>query len=334
MTRRRAVAAMQPDLIHRLFDDPTTARLHAAVDLAPSVITDFADDAVADRLAEVEVLLTCWGAPPLTADVLAAAPRLRAVVHAAGSVKEFVTAAMWERGIVVSSAAVANARPVAEFTVAAIVFANKRILDVSGRYAERRSAWEPADIPADIGNHRRVVGIVGASRIGRLVLELLSAYDLEVLLADPFVTAAEAHALGARAVELDELCAASDVVTLHAPALPSTRHLVDARRLALLRDGATLINTARGTLVDTAALTTELASGRIHAVLDHTDPELLPDDSPLYDLPNVLLTPHVAGSLGNELHRLGAAAVAELERFAAGRPFLHPVTRNDLGHSA
>ncbi|NEE43366.1 hydroxyacid dehydrogenase, partial [Streptomyces sp. SID8455] len=87
-----------------------------------------------------------------------------------------------------------------------------------------------------------------------------------------------------------------DVVSIHAPELPQTRHLFDAGRLALMRDGATLVNTARGSLVDTDALVKELVSGRIDAVLDHTEPEVLPVDSPLYDLPNVLLTPHIAGS--------------------------------------
>jgi phosphoglycerate dehydrogenase-like enzyme len=135
-------------------------------------------------------------------------------------------------------------------------------------------------------------------------------------------------------VELDELCARSHVVTLHAPALPSTRHMIDAARLALLRDGATLVNTARGVLVDTDALTAELLTGRISAVLDHTDPERLPDESPLYTLPNVFMTPHIAGSVGNELARLGAAAVAEIERFAVGEPFRHAVGWHDLEHSA
>jgi phosphoglycerate dehydrogenase-like enzyme len=131
-------------------------------------------------------------------------------------------------------------------------------------------------------------------------------------------------------VELDELLAASDVVSLHAPSLPSTRHMLDARRLALLGDGATLINTARGALIDHDALVVELLTGRIDAVIDVTEPEVLPPDSPLYDLPNVVLTPHIAGALGVEIRRLGDSAVDEIERYAAGEPFAHPVTAADL----
>jgi phosphoglycerate dehydrogenase-like enzyme len=332
--RPRALASMDPELFPRLFDRPTLARLREAVELAPGIVTDFADVSFAERLAGTELLITCWGAQTLSAAALERAPRLRAVVHAAGSVKQLVSEAGWDRGIVVSSAAAANARPVAEFTVAAVVLANKGAFELRHRYAVDRTSWRLSSLPDDIGNHRRVVGVVGASRIGRLVIELLRSYDLEVLLHDPLVSADDAEALGSQWVELDALCARSHVVTLHAPALPSTRQMIDARRLALLRDGATLVNTARGVLVDTEALTAELLTGRISAVLDHTDPERLPDESPLYILPNVFMTPHIAGSVGNELARLGSAAVAEIERFAVGEPFRHAVGRQDMEHSA
>jgi phosphoglycerate dehydrogenase-like enzyme len=133
---------------------------------------------------------------------------------------------------------------------------------------------------------------------------------------------------------LDELLAASDVVSLHAPALLETHHQIDARRLALLRDGATLINTARGWLVDGAALERELASGRIDAVLDTTDPEVLPADSPLYEFPNVFLTPHVAGAMGTETQRMAALALDEIERFARGEPLRHAIRAEDLARIA
>jgi phosphoglycerate dehydrogenase-like enzyme len=110
--------------------------------------------------------------------------------------------------------------------------------------------------------------------------------------------------------------------------------MLDARRLALLADGATLINTARGSLVDMEALTKELTSGRIDAVLDVTEPEILPADSPLYDLPNVLLTPHIAGSMGGELRRLAHSALDELDRYSRGLPFTHPVLPESIGRSA
>jgi phosphoglycerate dehydrogenase-like enzyme len=126
----------------------------------------------------------------------------------------------------------------------------------------------------------------------------------------------------------------SDIVSLHAPDIPETHHMLDRARLALIRDGGVLINTARGALVDHEALTEELVSGRLRAVLDVTEPEPLPADSPLYRLPNVFLTPHIAGSLGNELQRLGTIVVEEVERLAAGLPPLHEVRHADLARVA
>src|SRR6185436_9888054 len=125
--------------------------------------------------------------------------------------------------------------------------------------------------------------------------ELLRPFDVEVLLYDPYVAPAEAAGLGVALTGLDELCSRSHILTVHAPQLATTRHMIDARRLALMPDGGTLINTSRGSLIDEEALLPELISGRLYAVLDVTDPEVPPADSPLYTLPNVLLTPHIAG---------------------------------------
>ncbi|MGW6913364.1 hydroxyacid dehydrogenase [Kitasatospora sp. NPDC054939] len=326
---------MHRDLAGRLIDDHTLARLTALADLDPAVVLDdFTTPEAAAALGTAEVLVTGWGCPPLDEAALAAAPRLRAVVHAAGSVKHHVTDACWRRGIQVTSAAWANALPVAEYTVAAVLLANKQLLRIREDYRARRAPHDWQLAYAGAGNYRRTVGIVGASRIGRRVLDLLRPHDLDLLLHDPYTEPAEAARLGARAVDLDELCAASDVVSVHAPELPDTRHLIDGRRLALMRDGSTLINTSRGSLVDQDALVRELASGRLDAVLDVTVPEVLPADSPLYDLPNVLLTPHVAGSLGRELHRMAAAAADELARWTAGLPFAHPVRAEDVHRTA
>ncbi|MEV5338139.1 hydroxyacid dehydrogenase [Streptomyces sp. NPDC052676] len=318
-----------------LFDAAALDRLTRVAETDPAlVVRDFADPAAAAALAEAEALFTGWGCPPLTAGALERMPRLRTVVHAAGSVKHHITDACWERGLTVASAADANAVPVAEYTIAAILFSGKRVLHAARVYRERRSRVSPIEVIGAGGNYRRTVGVVGASRIGRRVLELLRPYDLRVLLYDPYVDAEEAARLGARSVSLDTLALSSDIVTIHAPQLPETRHLFDRARLALLADGATLINTARGSLVDTAALTEELVSGRLNAVLDVTDPEVLPSDSPLYDLPNVLLTPHIAGSLGNELHRMTHAALDELERYARGLPYASGVRAEELSRMA
>lgn len=334
--RPRTLLAMDPELLPRLLDDATARRLHEVADLEPGhVAEDFTGPATSAALARAEVLLTFWGAPAVDARTLAAAPRLKAVVHAAGSVKHLVTDACWERGITVSSAALANSLPVAEYTVAMILLSNKRVLELREEYRRVRGVrhdWH-RDY-GNAGNYRRTVGLVGASRIGRRVIELLRPFDLRLVVYDPHLGDDAARRLGVRRAGLDELCRSSDVVSLHAPALPETRAMIDRRRLALMRDGATLINTARGSLVDGAALTEELASGRLRAVIDVTEPEVLPASSPLYDLPNVLLTPHIAGSMGNELQRMADSAIDEIARYASGLPFLHEVRREDLATTA
>ncbi|MFG2846989.1 hydroxyacid dehydrogenase [Kitasatospora sp. NPDC048296] len=326
---------MQPGLVERLFDRRTLTRLTQLAELDPGlVLDDFTTSEARAALGDAEVIVSSWGCPPLDRAVLDAAPRLRAVIHAAGSVKHHITDACWERGIQVASAAWANALPVAEYTVAAVLFANKQVLRSSADYRELRAGYDILAAYGTAGNYRRTVGIVGASQIGRRVLELLRPYDLDLLLHDPYLDPDEAGALGARLVPLDELCALSDVVSVHAPQLPETRGLISRHRLAMMKDGTTLVNTARGALIDQDALTGELVTGRLSAVLDVTDPDVPPEDSPLYELPNVLLTPHVAGSLGTELHRMAVAAADELACYAAGLPFAHPVLPQDLPRSA
>ncbi|WP_406188991.1 hydroxyacid dehydrogenase [Streptomyces anulatus] len=337
MTAPTALLAMGPGIAEQLFGARQRARLTALVDTDPGLVahrlTGTAPE-VARALAGAELLITCWGAPPLTAEVLAAAPRLRAVVHAAGSVKHHITPACWERGLRVTSAAAANALPVAEYTLAAILLAGKNVLPAARRYRELRAPHDWRAELAGHGNYRRCVGIVGASRIGRRVIELLRPFDLEVLLFDPYADAGAAARLGAEQVGLDELCARSRIVSVHAPELPATRHMIGAAQLAAMPDGATLINTSRGSLIDGDALLPELMSGRLNAVLDVTEPEVPAASSPLYDLPNVLLTPHVAGSLGDEIHRLADFALDEVARYASGLPFADPVTPEDLARMA
>ena len=307
----------------KVFSEQHYARLRSIGTLVDARFTTKPDE-VTPRLAEVEAIVSTWGMPSVDAAFLERVPKLRAVFYAAGSVKGFVSPALWSHGIVVSSSAPANAIAVAEYTLAVILLSNKRFWSVM------RSTHS---IPAP-GNYRRQVGIIGASRVGRELIRLLKGTDLEVWLYDPLVTGAEAAQLGVRQTDLPKLMAAADVVTLHAPNLPGLRHMINAELLARMKDGATFINTARGALVDEAALIAELTSGRIFAVLDVTDPEPPAKDSPLYTLPNVIITPHIAGSMDQECQRMADFAIDELERFLAGKPLLNPITLEMLARMA
>ncbi|MER5790499.1 hydroxyacid dehydrogenase [Streptomyces sp. NPDC001980] len=321
--RPTAVSVMDPVVAGQVLPAELRDRLAGHVRLAPGPVGAVFPAA----FAEAEVLISGWGCPRLTADVLAKAPRLRAVVHAAGTVKGLVTDAVWERGIVVSSAADANAGPVAAYTLALVTLAARRTLTMAAGYGAGWPAFE-----SRTGADGSTVGIVGASRIGRAVLAGLRRSDAghRLLLSDPYVTDEQARRLGAERVGLAELCRRSAVVSVHAPLLPETTGLLDAGMLGLIPDGGVLVNTARGAIVDTEALTRECASGRLEAYLDVTDPEPLPPGHPLLSLPNVLVTPHIAGAQGSEVGRLGRYAVAEVERWAAGEPLLGEVTREAL----
>ncbi|MET8051606.1 hydroxyacid dehydrogenase [Streptosporangium sp. NPDC005286] len=327
-----AAFAMQPRLLPELFPPDLRHRLSLVTRVDERVIESF------DGPLDVEILITGWGCPRIDADVLAAAPRLRAVVHAAGSVKGHLTAEVFDRGVAVSSAAEANALPVAEFTLAMLVLAAKQVIVKARAYSTRGWSGDPLPgvaTPSEGGGLiGAVVGVIGASRVGRLVMERLRDHGAHVLLSDPYISPAQAAALGARPVPLDDLCREAELVTVHAPALPETRGLLDERRLALLRDGAVLVNTARGSLIDTDALVRHCATGRIGAVLDVTDPEPLPLGHPLLALPNVLVTPHLSGARGRELRRLGEFAVAEVERLARGLPLRGTVRPADLDRIA
>ncbi|MDA1362020.1 hydroxyacid dehydrogenase [Glycomyces luteolus] len=332
--RPRALLAMSPEFLPQLFPEPLMQRLAAALDFDPEFIArDFSDPAAKAALNEAEVVISSWGVPMLTDEALAGAPKLKAVLHAAGTVKWMIGKAGWERGLVVSSSSGANALPVAEYTLASILLAGKGIFQLREDFRKERT-FTLGYIHPEVGNFGRTIGIVSASKIGRRVLELLRPFDFTVLLHDPYVDEAEAAALGAELVGIDELVARADVVSVHAPDLPETEHLINAERLALMRNGTVVVNTSRGRLVDTDALTDELLNGRLSAVIDVTHPEPLPAHSPLYDLPNVFLTPHVAGSHGNELSRMGLFMVEEAERYVAGEPLLHRVDPETLGRQA
>lgn len=276
---------------------------------------------------EVEVVLGGWGMPVLDAAFLRRAPRLRAVFYAAGSVRCFMTDEAWDRGLVVSTAAAANSATTAEFCVGEIIFSLKH----GWRFIrDSRAAWRSAYqyqplVPGLVGSR---VGLVSFGRVAQRVAELLRPFAMEVVAWDPVQPRAVLDRLGVCSVELDTLLATSDVVSLHLPQMAETKRLIDARRLALLKPGATLINTSRGDVLDEAALIALLgARSDLTAVLDVTESEPPPPESPLFKLPNVVMTPHLAGSYGPECARMGSLALDELERWTKGLPLQHAITR-------
>ncbi|WP_431896027.1 hydroxyacid dehydrogenase [Nonomuraea sp. bgisy101] len=331
--RPRTVLAMAPGVREEVFARGALDRLAELADLHDDVLHDLSAAAASRALADAEVLVTGWGCPPLGPELLERAPGLRFIAHAAGTVKTFLDPAVLERGVRVSSAADANAVPVAEFTYAAIVFGVKRAFTLAHRYREHGTKRDFTGVPW-LGARRIIIGVVGLSRIGRRVVELLRGLEAEVLVYDPYADPVEVAGMGATPVDLDTLARRSHVVTLHAPSTPETYRMLDRSLLATLMDGAVVVNTARGTLIDTEALLEEVASGRLDAILDVSDPEPLPAGHPLFGLPNVFLTPHLAGAQGNELGRLADSTVEEVARYCAGLPLLHEIRLDALDRMA
>lgn len=302
-----------PDRLAEVYGPPereAVARLGAVLDPA--------------ALAQAEIALGTWGMPLIDEGFLAGAPRLRAVLYGAGSVRAFVTDALWDRGIRVSSAAAANAVPVADYAVSVILLSLKHFW----RHLRRAGAGSKDDVP---GTFRSTVGLISLGEVGRLVLERLKAHQLRVVAFDPTLSAERAALLGVELVAIDELFRTADVVSCHAPLLDATRGMIGQELLAAMKPGATFVNTSRGAVVREPELI-EVLLGRpdLYAVLDVTHPEPPAPESPLWTAPNVLLTPHIAGALGPERRRLGAAMVDELGRLLAGDPLRWEVTRETL----
>jgi phosphoglycerate dehydrogenase-like enzyme len=277
-------------------------------------------------LAGARACLTGWGTPPLSDALLAAHPDLRLIAHTAGSIRRLVSRAALERGVQVSHTAAVIAEAVAEFVIAQMLLCLRYPHDLD-RAMKDGTPWNTVKEHGITGRllGSQTVGVIGTGRVGRAVIQLLRAYGCRILAYDPLLSEADAATLGVEARALDDLCAAADIVTLHAPVLPETHGMIGAAQLARLRDGTIFINDARAVLVDNTALARELSSGRIVAALDVFDPEPLPANSPLRQLPNVILAPHVAGSTRESNLRQGQAMVEELARFVTGQPLRYAI---------
>ncbi len=316
---------LNPDAYERIYGPPEREAIRARVDIIAPLQTQQSVLEDPEVLADVEMIFSGWGMAELTEDFLAAAPNLAVVFYGAGSIRYFATDAAWDRGIVITSAYAANAVPVSEYTLAQILLSLKRTWYYARRIREEQR-WGPKDrVP---GAFESTVGLISLGKVGRLVAERLQTFDLNVLAYDPYVSPEDAASLGVELVELDRLFKLSDVVSLHAPKLPETLGMITGAHLDAMKEDATFINTARGAIVREAEMIEVLKTRPdLYAILDVTDPEPPLPDSPLYSLPNVVLTPHIAGSMGQECRRMGQTMVEELTRYLAGAPLRWSISR-------
>lgn len=329
--RPHAVLAMSPQFVRRLFSAADVARLQQLLDLVPDAMWSPGTEPGPDVLARTEVVITGWGAPSFSDDTLARMPRLRAILHAGGSVRAFIGDAVRKRDIRLTTSADANAEPVAQFALGLVLLAAKNAFGLSNAYG--RGLYTIGDNPS-LGLFETTVGVIGASRTGRALIRLLRPLGARIMVFDPYLTDADAREMDVQRVDLHELLEHARVVSLHAPDLPSTRAMLGAAEFAMMRNEAVFINTARARLVDQSALLAELRGGRISAMLDVTDPEPLPVDHELFQLPNVFVTPHLAGAQGTELRLLGASVLEEVELLVTGAPAARGMTHTEFERSA
>lgn len=317
--------------IFHVYDEDTLAKLDEIVELPRIQITKDTMEEHKALLAEAEYVFSTWGMPSLTEEEIQAyLPKVKAVFYGAGSVQGFARPFL-NLGIKVFSAWAANAVPVAEYTVAQIILAGKgfyqgiRMQDRLGKMDGRKAfdAYSHA-FPC---NYNCKIGILGAGMIGKLVIKMLQAYDMEVLVYDPYVPDAVIEALGGKKASLETIFEECQTVSCHIANLPATVGILKYDHFSRMKDNATFINTGRGAQVVEPDLIRALQEKPDRtAVLDVTLPEPPEEDSPLWTLPNVFLTPHIAGSMENERARMGAFMQQECAKLLAGEPCRYEVS--------
>jgi phosphoglycerate dehydrogenase-like enzyme len=333
MSAPSIVAVVSAELFAEFFSDADTARLHALAAHAGGSFVRV--DRLADAaLGEVRIVITSWGVGPFDAARLSTLPRLELVAHTGASLKAIVTQELFGRGIAVTQAGAGMARPVAEVSLAFTLALLHRVPEMHNALREGGGWYDPeaAGVQHEILGAR--IAVIGASRTGRSYLALIRALGAEPLLVDPTLGPAAAAELGAELVSLDEALRRAQIVAVHAPTLPETHHLIGRHELALMRDGAGLVNTARSWLVDEQALIEELRTGRLSAAIDVFDEEPFAADHPFRSLPSVLLTPHRAAGTAEGRRRQGHIVADEVAAFIDGRPLLHAIDRDQLSSMA
>jgi len=278
-----------------------------------------------DLLAEVEIIFSGWGAPVLDAAFLDRTPRLKAFFYGAGSLRGLVTDAFWAKNIPITSSWAANAIPVAEFTLAEILISLKRGWSYIQQIKTNQAYPTRFTVPGAYGS---TVGIISLGMIGRRVCEYLRPFDVQVVAFDPYASADLAQQLGARLEDLSTVFRQADVVSLHTPWIKETEGLITGAHFESMKPGSTFINTARGAIVrETEMIEVLRQRPDLTAVLDVTYPEPPAPGSPLYSLPNVILTPHIAGSMDHECRRMGRYVVDDLQRFLKKEPLKWQVSQ-------
>lgn len=323
---------LEPEASNRIYPQAIQDQISELVTLVAPLQSKASILENLDLLQEVDVILSGWGAPKLDEAFLDAAPNLKAFLYGAGSVRGFVTDAFWERDIRLCSSVGANAIPVAEYALSQILFCLKAGWQFNARAKNvnnpRHNGFQDFIKMSAPGGYKSTVGLISLGTIARIVRRFLEMMDINVIAYDPFTTEEDARALNIELCSLEEVFARADVVSVHTPDLPATQGLITGKHLASMRTSASIINTARSAVIRHSEMIAVLEKRPdLWAVLDVTEIATESEHRRLQELPNVTLTPHIAGSMGPECARMGQFMADELRRFLAGEPLQHEIIR-------
>jgi phosphoglycerate dehydrogenase-like enzyme len=302
---------------HNIYGPRQRDRIDSLVDIYAPPQTTETVAANPNILNDADVIISGWHMPVMDRQFFEYASNLKAVFYGAGSTKYFITDQVWERDVIVCHASEVNSLPVAEFTLGQILLSLKSMWYHSRNVRDART-YVPSEF-FGAGLYGSTVGLISLGSIARYLCRLLEPFNVNIIAYDPYVDAKTAQILGVELCDLDEVFRCADVVSLHTPLNEQTVGLIRGSHLLSMKPYTTFINTARAPIVEQDEMIEALKErSDLTALLDVTSPEPPERDSPLYELKNVVLTPHIAGSVGNECRRLGDHIASELQRYVRG----------------
>lgn len=325
---------MNKELFERVYTEETRKKINEYIDIIGPVLSRDEVKENEKLLNEVDIIFSGWGAPVFDKVFLDMTPDLKIIFYGAGTMKSLLTDEVWNRGIRVTTASIANSIPVAEFTLAEIIFSLKNGWQLARKVKEEKT-FENGIFQPSTGAFRSTVGIISLSSIGKRVIKHLAPFDVNIIVYDPYASKEEEEEYGVRLVSLEELFKISDVVSLHSPLLPDTKGMITGKHFNSMKDNTTFINTARGAIIRENELVEVLKERKdLTALLDVTDPEPPVENSPLYSLSNVVLTPHIAGSVGLEIGRLGEYMYEEAKNYIERNELTYEITKESYKRMA
>jgi len=330
--------------IHRVYTEEVMRKLTSELEFPGKVINSENLGEYKDFTKECKYIFTTWGMFQLSGeDIAKYFENCEVIFYGAGSVQYFAREYL-NRGIKISSAWVANGIPVAEFVVAQIILSCKGYFKaVTSNKINKRGDWGNTNkfITSNYtGNYNTKTGLLGVGTIGKRVIEMLKALNIktEILVYDPYFTDEQAKQFGVRKSSLEEIFKTCDVVSNHIANLPSTEKMLTKNHFGLMKDYSTFINTGRGQqLIETDLIEVLKNNKTLTALLDVTHPEPpaeTGENCELYELENVILTPHVAGVINKETGRLGDCMYEEYKLYTGRKKMNYEVTPEMLEYMA